>query len=82
MSRAQSRVEKTERATENKKQRKVKVVVGKGTMKLIKYSWFPLMALILFSIGICIGVYLIVGESRVVFSRDLWSSFIDALRNF
>lgn len=79
MSRTQSRVD---RAKEGKKQRKVKIVMGKGTAKFLRYSWFPGLALILFSIGLYIGVYFITRDTGAFFSGDLWSKFFKALRNF
>ena len=73
-----SRVDKK---TEGKKTKKVKVVIDNSVLKVIKYAWFPIAALVLVFIGVYLGVGYVTKDISV-FSRDMWSNFWDLLKNF
>ncbi|SHJ91981.1 hypothetical protein SAMN02745227_01061 [Anaerobranca californiensis DSM 14826] len=77
---------KIEKGGVKRKPKKVKVVVSQGTVKFLKYTWFPVMAALLFIIGLQIGIYLItkdnLGNFTSLFDRDMWSNFWDAIKNF
>lgn len=78
----QSRTEQSKR----RKSKKVKVVIDKR-FKNMKYVWFPLAALLLFIIGLQMGVYYITfdsqtGNYQTILDGSMWSSFWTALKNF
>lgn len=84
MERAQSRVD---RSKEEKQDKKVKIVMSKGTAKFIKYAWFPVAATLLFTIGIQVGLFVITydkdtGSFTKLFDSGLWSSLWSAIKNF
>jgi hypothetical protein len=83
MEHRQTRVEKERSKRQSKK---VKVVVSQGTVKFLKYTWFPVLATLLFIIGLQIGIYLITNDSQgnfnSVFDREIWSNFWEAIKNF